>query len=129
MPHKILCVFDREFSIPEKYQKTYQGADVFLCPLTFDRQIIASVEEGLKGLNPSKFTTIPYLHIFHDLAFQYKKDFIYFISDFAGTALTPKENLKQYFKCPQAEFSLWWLSLIIEKILLKVTAITTLLIY
>ena len=116
----ILYVFDELIDI-NKYLKNHKESNIFLCPLTIDQECITSTIEKLRSENNCELITINFQQYFLEKAFSIRDEYIKFIADFAEKPVTKskRKNLKEYFKYPLKNFSIWWFSLIAEKNTLK----------
>jgi len=116
MKDEILYIFDDSSLIKDlPLNKVSNGANFFLCPLTVDQDKINSFQKKLRSSGLGQVTVIPFVKYFNDKAFAIRDEYIKFISDFANKPRFHGKNLKEYFKYPFKNFSLWWFSLIAEK--------------
>jgi len=63
--------------------------------------------------------TISFVKHYHKKSFELKDEYIRFIAEFADQPFISGKNIKEYFRYPFKDFSLWWFSLISEKNTLK----------
>lgn len=122
----ILYVFDDSVDLRRDFPALPQNSQVFLCPLTTHQECIDLIEKRWQAQGPGLIKRVGYLHHFDAKAFEKKEEFVRFISAFASAPRFQKKNLKEYFKCPAKNFSLWWLSLVAERNPLKSNSYTQL---
>ncbi|MFH1772666.1 MAG: hypothetical protein ABH872_07615 [Candidatus Omnitrophota bacterium] len=88
---------------------------VYICPISYmAAKVSKEVKERLESLKVS-CETVDFLTLFNECAFDSKDVFIEFIHKAGNDEVVGKKNLKNYFKHPFSDFSLWWFSLISEK--------------
>ena len=122
MARNILYIFDEHVD-PKRIQRlSRKNLKIWLCPLTTQPECVAAVTKALQSRSGDCVETVPYLKKFDERSFAVKDEFIKFIHEFADTRRFEGKNLKEYFKHPSEDFSLWWLSLVAEKNPLKSNA-------
>ena len=121
MFENILYVFDETSNIDRfsSYLVGHSHKKIILCPLTTDFNFIRTHIQKIESKMECEIQLINFVECYNEKAFSIKNDYIDFIGDFPNKIINNTENLKEYFKCPHKEFSLWWFSLVSEKNTLK----------
>ncbi len=91
---------------------------LILCPLTIDQDIICSAYMGMQR-EKWEVQVVDFTELFNKTAFLIRDEYLRFISEFANRPIFGGKNLKEYFKFPSKNFSVWWFSLVAEKNTLK----------
>jgi len=103
----ILRTIDRVSALRPSY--------VYICPIGYrvSKRVDFIVEEldsaGIKSQE------IDFITEFNRNAFVHKKLYVDFIHRIANKSFYKDSNIKEYFKYPKEDFSLWWFSLVSEK--------------
>jgi len=117
----LIYIFD-DTSDPKQCVSALRGiksARVFLCPLTLSYRKILGVQEELSCITNCHTETISFVDYYHKKTFELKDEYIRFIAEFADKRFISGKSIKEFYRYPFKDFSLWWSSLVAEKNTLK----------
>lgn len=117
MVNNILYVFDESADYEKSIPHLKEGT-IYLCPITTHQDIISLINRKSEINNVNIFH-VKFNVLFHEKAFAMREEYVRFIAEIANKKNYGGKNLKQYFKFPFRDFSVWWFSLISEKNPLK----------
>ncbi|MDO8581177.1 MAG: hypothetical protein Q7S13_06830 [Candidatus Omnitrophota bacterium] len=105
--------------------KNFDGEAIFISPFDYHAEALARrLLEILPSNLSAHIKVFNFLDRFNQDAFQVKHDYINFIRDLGQREFVPGVNLRQYFRYPKENFSVWWFSLVSEKNPYKTQAFT-----
>jgi surface carbohydrate biosynthesis protein (TIGR04326 family) len=99
---------------------------VYLCPIERGAEAVAAnLKLIISQKTQIKVEDVSFLERFNEEAFQLKSVYLKFIYDLGETKVfSSSNNLKEYFKYPSEQFSLWWFSLLNDKSPYKTNSFT-----
>jgi len=118
MAKNILIVVSGKEKESEIIKRVMQedAAKVFLSPLDYEAVGKAeSLSVSIREKSSVWCEVINFVSFFNKKCFELKEGYLKFIYETGEKEFINGSNLKQYFKYPGSNFSLWWFSLIAEK--------------
>jgi len=118
---KILYLFDESTRPGSSVISSLEDAredEVILSSISSNSEHKDRIVQQFRDLIP-RVNVLDFLKLFNKTALSAKDTYVKFISDFANLEVSKGCNIKQYFKFPFKDFSVWWFSLIAEKSTLK----------
>jgi len=118
---RILYLFDESARSGSSVISSLEGArsdEIILCPMSSNSEYKEGIVQQFRNLT-ARVNVLDFLKLFNKTALSAKDTYVKFISDFANLEVSKGCNIKQYFKFPFKDFSVWWFSLIAEKSTLK----------
>lgn len=116
MDRRILYIFD-EASDAQRLIRQLKagGVKVYLAPVTTNGDIIDGVRRSLGAISGAQAVMLDFVGRFNRKAFEEKENFIRFITDFSARPDVIGKSLREYFRYPSSDFSVWWFSVVAEK--------------
>lgn len=104
------------FSLKEKILAHSGVRNFLLCPINSDlEETTAEIESFIRSETSAECSIIPFSRRLLEHSLKVKDDYIKYISVLGGREVSKGVDLKEYFRYPGSDFSVWWLSLIYEK--------------
>jgi len=117
---KILFLF-KDIPRVKAYLQRIGSEELVLCPLTFDIEVIDATKKIFSDARVV-FQLVPFIKLFNEKAFEIREDYIKFTAGLSSEPFLGGRNLKEYFRYPGKNFSLWWFSSVFEKNTFKTDA-------